>query len=91
MGSVEKEREWAMWNCAYGIRAMVKSNNLYAVYAACLMLHNSRQPRTHTHTHADIYTESTLPTPSGVARQPLLAAQFAWVIILFGCLAGCYS
>lgn len=39
------------------------------------MLHNSRQPRTHTYTHTYIYTESTLPTPSGVARQPLLSSR----------------
>lgn len=59
---MEKERECVgdvELLMAYGLCEMVKSNNLYAVYAACLMLHNSRQPRTHTYTHIHIYRVDT--------------------------------
>lgn len=67
-----------MWDVelllAYGLCEMVKSNNLYAVYAACLMLHNSRQPRTHTHIY--IHTvDTSYPFRSREATSPLLFTQ----------------
>lgn len=78
---VWRKRVWGMWNCAYGIRAMVKSNNLYAVYAACLMLHNSRQPRTHT--RSNIYTDTSYPFRSREATSPrcpiCMGNNFVWL------------
>lgn len=78
-----------MCDIAYGLCDMVKSNNLYGVYAACVMLHNSRQPLTHAHTQ--IYSvDSCYPFLGREATAPhrcpiCMGNNFV------SCLAGCYS
>lgn len=86
--------ECGMWKLQGGVRhaACVILHTGYAIWwkviicmvfmlrVSCYIILGNRS---HTHTHTHRYIQSTVATPSWVARQPLLiAAQFAWVIIL---------
>lgn len=62
------------WHTGCAMRG--KSNNFHGVYGACVMLHNSRQPLTHTrtdtHSHTHTCMAHTLPLNRGSMQQNLL-------------------